>query len=82
VRGAGEGRSRSGSGAVSGGYRKRRAQCAEISTAPAPLTCSVTTLLTKRDLTTLRLANGMSNPSVCLSSVTYVHPTQYSGAAV
>ena len=30
----------SGSGAVSGSYRKRRERRAEISTAPAPLTCS------------------------------------------
>jgi len=26
-------------------------------------------------VTTLRLANGMANQSVCLSSVTCVHPT-------
>ena len=31
----------------------------------------------KKKKTTLRLANGMANPSVvCLSSVTCVHPTQ------
>jgi len=30
-------------------------------------------------VTTLRLANGMANPSVCLSSVTCVHPTQGAG---
>ena len=39
--GTGAGRSRSGSGAASGGYRKRRERWAEISTAPAPLTCYV-----------------------------------------
>ena len=37
--GAGAGRSQSGRGAVSGGYRKRRERRVKIST--APLTCSV-----------------------------------------
>jgi len=30
-------------------------------------------------MTTLRLANAITNPSVCLSSVTCVHPTQGQG---
>jgi len=33
----------SGSGTVSGGYRRRCERWAEISTAPAPLTCSAVT---------------------------------------
>jgi len=42
VSGAEAEQEREGRGAVSGGYRKRRERWAEISTAPAPLTCSAT----------------------------------------